>query len=83
MTCPHCVDCVASGGAKPRHYNAAFRLGPRVPQWGGGDHRLWDVLVTPEHHSRIGPLTGLVEAEDIDGSPIARWPLDTHHHVDA
>lgn len=79
MTCPHCV---ASSGAEPCHYNAAFRLGLRVPPMqGSGDHRLRVTLVTLVHWDHIGPLTGLVEAEDIDGSPIARWSPDTHHHV--
>ncbi|KAK9518149.1 hypothetical protein VZT92_023464 [Zoarces viviparus] len=51
-----------------------FRLGLRVP-WREGITGSGVALVTLEHQDRTGPLTGRVEAEDIDGSPIARWPL--------
>lgn len=48
---------------------------------GGGHHRLRVTLVTLEDRDRTGSLTGLVEGEDVEGSPIARWWPDTHHHV--
>jgi len=79
MTCPLCV---ASSGAELCHYDVAFRLGLQVPAiQGSRDHRLWVTLVTLEDWDCTGPLTGLMEGEDIAGSPTARWPPDTHHHV--
>ncbi len=72
MTCPLCV---ASSGAGPRRVNAALRLGLH--------HRLWVTLVTLMQRDRIGSLTGLVWEVDTEGSPIAYWPPDTHHHVDS
>lgn len=79
MTCPHCV---ASSSAEPCHCDATFRLGLRVPPLQEkGDHRLRITLVTLGDWGCSGALTGLVEGKDIEGSPIAPLPPDTHHHV--
>ncbi|CAB1430587.1 unnamed protein product [Pleuronectes platessa] len=50
-------------------------------RWRRWDRKLRVAPVTPEDQDCSGPLTGLVVEEDIEGSPIARWSPDTHHHV--
>lgn len=57
----------SGGGGSSKEWGGIAGSGSLLSHWRTGD--------------RTGSLTGLVEGEDIEGSPIAHWCPDTHHHV--
>lgn len=69
--------CGLQWRAEPLPLRCCFQIRPASATNAGEgeeDHRLRVSLVTLEHRDRFGRVTGLVQAEDIEGSPIACWP---------
>lgn len=69
--------CGLQWRAEPLPPRCCFQIRPASATYareGGEDHRLRVSLVTLEHCDRFGHVTGLVQAEDVEGSPIACWP---------